>query len=218
MSRENKLALIIGFGLVLFVGVLISDHLSEANRQVTADLAMAVDPLLDEDDGATLVEFDPIRPPSIEVVVVEPTPAPSDHHMHVVREGETLNAIGRLWYGDETSASMLAIYNNLPDPDHLVPGTRLIMPPISEPVPDTLVATASIRPFPAAPPAAPPAPPTPELDVYTVQPGDTLSQIAQKLLGTSRATPQLFELNRDVIGNMDALQVGMELRYRRPST
>ncbi|MDG2200015.1 MAG: LysM domain-containing protein [Phycisphaerales bacterium] len=214
MSRENKLALIIGFGLVLFVGVLISDHLSEANRQVTADLAMAVDPLLDEDDGATLVEFDPIRAPSIEVVVTEPIPLPSDHQLHVVREGETLNAISRLWYGDETSAAMLAIHNNLPDPDRLVPGTRLIMPTINEPAIDTLVAAANIPPL----PAAPPAPAAPELDVYTVQPGDTLSQIAQKLLGTSRATPQLFELNRDVIGNMDALQVGMELRYRRPST
>ena len=51
MSRENKLALIIGFGLVLFIGVLISDHLSEANRQVTADLAMAIDPLVDDADA-----------------------------------------------------------------------------------------------------------------------------------------------------------------------
>ena len=212
MSRENKLALIIGFGLVLFVGVLISDHLSEANRQVTADLAMAVDPLLDEDDGTTLIEFNPIPAPPLEIAVVEPTPVANDHQLHVVREGETLNAISRLWYGDESAASMLANYNNLPDPNRLVPGTRLVMPPATEPTRRTTAVPTTVV------DAVVTAPPPPELEIYTVQPGDTLSQIAQKLLGTSRATPQLFELNRDVIGNMDALQVGMELRYRRPST
>src|SRR5688572_14246714 len=39
MTRENKLALIIGFGLVLVVGILVSDHLSAASRQETADLS-----------------------------------------------------------------------------------------------------------------------------------------------------------------------------------
>ncbi|NDC64960.1 MAG: hypothetical protein EBZ59_13495, partial [Planctomycetia bacterium] len=28
MTRENKLALVIGFGLMLFVGILVSDHFS----------------------------------------------------------------------------------------------------------------------------------------------------------------------------------------------
>lgn len=38
MTRENKLALVIGFGLILFIGILISDHFSVANNQATADL------------------------------------------------------------------------------------------------------------------------------------------------------------------------------------
>ena len=38
MTREHKLALIVGFSLVLIVGVLISDHFSPARRQdVSAD-------------------------------------------------------------------------------------------------------------------------------------------------------------------------------------
>lgn len=38
MTRENKLALVVGFGLVLFVGILVSDHYSEANRTESANL------------------------------------------------------------------------------------------------------------------------------------------------------------------------------------
>jgi nucleoid-associated protein YgaU len=37
MTRENKLALVIGFGLILFVGVLVSDHFSAANNDLAAD-------------------------------------------------------------------------------------------------------------------------------------------------------------------------------------
>ena len=32
MTRENKLALVVGFGLLLFVGILVSDHFSAAHR------------------------------------------------------------------------------------------------------------------------------------------------------------------------------------------
>ena len=35
MTREHKLALVVGFGLVLFVGILIADHLA-AGRRVNA--------------------------------------------------------------------------------------------------------------------------------------------------------------------------------------
>lgn len=228
MSRENKLALIIGFGLVLFVGVLISDHLSEANRQVTADLTVAINPLEETgNDGPSIVEFGtPPPPPTLATTTptaTVPTSVPAAAHvpapialptsvpgptLHVVAEGETLTSICRQWYDDDGLAAALATWNNLPNPDRLVPGTRLVMPdtaslapgylPLPEPVTVVTVSTP--------PPAA-------REGVYTVQPGDTLSQIAQKLLGTSRATDQLYALNRQVIGNVDALQVGMQLRY-----
>tara|TARA_B100001059_G_scaffold148769_1_gene148574 strand:+ start:1886 stop:2530 length:645 start_codon:yes stop_codon:yes gene_type:complete len=210
MSRENKIALIIGFGLVLLVGVLISDHLSQANRQVTADLSMAIDPLVDEDDRTTLVEFASLEDPTTPLDLSHATVAPDDRRLHVVREGETLHAISRRWYGDESAAIMLANYNNLPDPGQLVTGTRLLIPESTT--------TSIVLETPLAAPSTTAVAAADELNVYTVQPGDTLSQIAQKLLGSSRRTPQLFELNRDVIGNIDSLQVGTELRYHRPSS
>ena len=42
MTRENKVALVVGFALVLFVGILISDHLSDAQTRRSADLAPPV--------------------------------------------------------------------------------------------------------------------------------------------------------------------------------
>lgn len=41
MTRENKLAMVIGFGLLLFVGILVSDHLSARNSQISNPLVAA---------------------------------------------------------------------------------------------------------------------------------------------------------------------------------
>ena len=51
MTRENKLALVVGFGLILLVGILISDHFSVASTQAAAQLTRVVDPLTGEDEA-----------------------------------------------------------------------------------------------------------------------------------------------------------------------
>ncbi len=48
---------------------------------------------------------------------------------------------------------------------------------------------------------------------YTVEAGDTLRSIADKLYGDADLWPSLYEANRDIIGpDPDALRVGMRLR------
>lgn len=47
---------------------------------------------------------------------------------------------------------------------------------------------------------------------YTVQPGDNLTIIARRHLGSANGVDTLFELNRDVMDNRDHLVVGMTLR------
>ena len=47
---------------------------------------------------------------------------------------------------------------------------------------------------------------------YRVRPGDTLSGISIKTLGTSRRYLEIFEANREQMGSPDSLKVGMELQ------
>jgi hypothetical protein len=67
LTRENKIALVIGFAILLVVGVLLSDHLAQAVRGGVADLALIADPL-HEPPGS--IEFFPLVAP------VPPAPAP----------------------------------------------------------------------------------------------------------------------------------------------
>ena len=52
MTRENKLALVVGFGLILLVGILISDHFSDGRNRESASLHRAIDPLAPPPPGS----------------------------------------------------------------------------------------------------------------------------------------------------------------------
>ena len=77
---------------------------------------------------------------------------------------------------------------------------------------DALVGSARDLPKPAAPEASGAAPlerPT----TYRIGPGDTLSKIAAKTLGSGKHWEEIYRINRDKIGaNPEKLQMGMELR------
>ncbi len=135
MTRENKVALVVGFALVLFVGILVSDHLSKAQTQRTADLLRAA--------------------------------------------GNQPAAVRRP-----------ARFVDLLTTDRQRPS-----PPTTAPVPQPVA--------PAAPPAT---------RVYTVRPGDSLSAIALRIMGSADRWQQLYELNRNAIDNPDAIQVGTVLK------
>lgn len=60
--------------------------------------------------------------------------------------------------------------------------------------------------------AEPPAEPVPVPRTYRIRPGDTLSEIAWRELGSSRRYHELYEANRDRLQHPDNLPIGMELR------
>ena len=65
MTRENKLALVVGFGLILFVGILISDHFSIVQSQQPANLtSRPIDPLVApvQLEGPSLIDLNPHPP------------------------------------------------------------------------------------------------------------------------------------------------------------
>src|SRR5262245_8830613 len=71
---------------------------------------------------------------------------------------------------------------------------RLPPPPAAAPAEPAKPAPAA-APRPAPPPAAAQPAPAASSDLYVVQPGDTLSSIAQKQLGSARLADQLARLN-----------------------
>ncbi len=52
----------------------------------------------------------------------------------------------------------------------------------------------------------------PSAMTYEVRPGDTLSELAQRFLGSSRRYHELYEANRDVLSSPHALRAGVVLR------
>lgn len=95
--------------------------------------------------------------------------------------------------------------------------------PVVEPVPAEKA--NSELPVPKDPEVGPAASPTPEIttefqppaefDEYIVKYGDTLSGIAQKMLGAQSRYQEIFEANRDRMASPDRLDVGKPIRIPR---
>lgn len=60
-----------------------------------------------------------------------------------------------------------------------------------------------------------PAETEPASRLYQVQQGDTLSDLAQRFLGSSARYAEIFEANRNILRNPNDLQVGMRIRIPR---
>lgn len=312
MTREQKLALIVGFALVLIVGVLVSDHLSLAQKQVAGDEAGLADALqpepespglgrgvsdlaiaktpheqqasasqdatpLDEnyftgeppttvaDAGGTTLEQRAKRAldaladgashvgslireganenaaaaqtefvmPSIRDEDVPPPPGLRDdgasrsgvarpepgvdYPVHVVKKGDSLWAIAEHYYNDGTLFTKLAAFNagrTGPDGTLRVGATLLI------PSREVLTGEKSA----AAPRASRRREPArggeqsassrraPATKRYTVKSGDTLSEISQAMLGTSKRWREILDLNKDVLDDAESLRVGMTIK------
>ena len=268
MTRENKLALVVGFGLILLVGVLISDHFSTARSQQSADFAAnrPVDPLSEmrrsdpelidlqnrreattdalrsplamnttqmqssTPAGSEAAAADPPADPGVRRVVMgEPVedaadatgttrPAASNnvpYIFHDVRPGETMTSIAQRYYGDATLVHALAAFNGLDDPNSLRVNHRLRIPASGDlgEKPDSSNRANST---PRNVSQTKPTQPQQVYTTYTVQRGDTLSELSLELLGTSRRWRELYELNKDAIRDPDNLLAGTVLKVPKP--
>lgn len=275
MTRESRLGLIIGFVLVLVVGVLISDHFSAAGRAEVAEVdpgsvrtpdtyfaspqrsiallpsrpveqtqAPPIEPnqqrpretptftdtltptrdaiaegandifrsVQDEVRGALddlrngrtprpATELDD-RPGTIEM---GRPPTREGVETYRVKPGDTLWSIAQEFYDDGHLHDELAAYNE----GRIVPGGGLrIGATILIPGKGQLL--LGEQPARATPRNEVPA--TTQPDTYTVQPGDTLSGISQRLLGTAKRWDEILSLNSEQLDAPEDLRVGMELR------
>ena len=119
----------------------------------------------------------------------------ADDTPYMVRPGDTLASIAA---AHGATAQALADANGLTDPDLIQTGQVLMIPRA------TSIASRPARP--AEQPTSAPAPPA-RLSVYTVKPGQTLSQIAREL-GVSLAA--IVDANG--LANPDRIYTGMVLR------
>ncbi|MCA9296881.1 MAG: LysM peptidoglycan-binding domain-containing protein [Phycisphaerales bacterium] len=127
---------------------------------------------------------------------------------HDVRANENLTTICKMYYNDANLVQQLAEYNDLSDPDMLRANHRLRIPSravllgnlaSNEPAP-TAKTTATARHTPAA------------VETYTVKRNDTLTEIAQRTMGTAKRWRELYETNPGVIKDPNRLLVGTTLR------
>jgi LysM repeat protein len=232
VTRELKLALIVGFSLLLVVTVLVSDHLSRARRS-TLDTAVndtpALVPRIEErspseqptvavagtpagkevESGASetmppVPVSGPESQPPVELTLTRRAPEGGLSALErAVRELGGEIRDGRVYL--PPSAGM-----NVQNP---VSGTSLmqtINPSQTVPPPTNGGGGANgLAPQPVVPPPAPPAQPE---RVYEIQPGESLYKIAKRELGDGELWRSLVEFNKGVIPASGAVKAGMKIK------
>ena len=208
MTRENKLALVIGFGLMLFVGILVSDHFSaqrfdpatvaqveDAAAVETIQLdAFSKDALVAQGGGVDLATDGASALPDAadltggEQLAVDPAPltvevAKADGtpvRFHKVKSGETYWSIAAREYGDGSLAGKLQEYNKAVGPNaaKLSLNSDLRIPSIEVLKPGATVRTVVDGTVAKATPEAPVA--ARVAAVHKVQKGETAYGIAQR--------------------------------------
>lgn len=160
MTREHKLSLVLGFGLLLFVGILLSDHFSAAQRREHADLVATAPERARPNAGP--ISIQPL--PAAQQVAfrgngqaqgtmdgsadgmpmgVQPQVQYSQQvaqgagevpaELYTIKAGESLYKICQVKYGDGTLWKSLAEFNKstIPNPTKLRAGMTIRIPSAS---------------------------------------------------------------------------------------
>jgi nucleoid-associated protein YgaU len=225
MTRDHKLALVVGFGLILFVGILVTDHLSATTQSddllpqnaVTSDwdqpLTLAATPratFRDEAIGSTAPRATPIRndarPRTAEVVI---EPEISLEPEEVVVERPVPRSPERVIHVVQSGETLQEIskryfqtvrrWKDIADANrNVLPNPDRLRSGIRLVIPDATVRTDDRRIREVV-----------DARTYTVRPGDSLSSIAGRELGDPRRYPEIKRRNRL---NGDSLQPGQKLQ------
>lgn len=213
MTREQKLALIVGFALVLVVGVLISDQLSVARRPVdptVGGLAMSLEPSamdyqpglgrqLENIPAPSVVRYPPVD--QTRVVLVDPAMSPI---MDESISGESTSLAEAALQGLESVGRIMreAQDNGIPAYNE-VPVIEMQPRPLDRPTESAASRTASND-------------PAPREDVrpvrtHRVDEGETLWSIAKKYYGDGAAATELAKYNENRIGKGGMIREGASL-------
>ncbi|HEV8378293.1 MAG TPA: LysM peptidoglycan-binding domain-containing protein [Tepidisphaeraceae bacterium] len=150
----------------------------------------------------------PARETTTTTTLAEPPPAVSGPRRYTIKHGDTYWSIAKAEYGNSAYFGHIQRANPGIDPGRIKPGDSIILPDKNEVI--------------AAAPAAGKQPSAADLVIdpakqYRVQAGDNLSNISKKLYGRFDKWVQIYELNKELIGqNPAALKRDMILALPEP--
>lgn len=143
----------------------------------------------------------------------------NDLYMYKWKAGDTYPALAERFYGSQKLALRLKTANEGRTETTLKPGDMIFVPNLEAATPaaqePTLAQGNTAGASGAKAPATAPATKKNGLGAdgfYTVGKGDMLSTISQKVYGTSKKWQKIYDANRDVLKDPNALKVGMKLR------
>ncbi|MBL0922571.1 MAG: LysM peptidoglycan-binding domain-containing protein [Phycisphaerales bacterium] len=217
MTRELKLALILGSSLVLVVGVLISDHLSGARdaRIARVDPPLVAQPV---EQMPSLTAGSPRpgaqTPPVVatpdetyqspQIALGDPAPQPVQPESDPNR-----------WTVEQLAAYARQIGVTLQPVDELTAAeTDQVRSPF-----ELVMGQPTVRDGAAAQPGrAPETGVAPRTSEYTVEAGDTLWKLAARFLGNGSRHQELAAMNTDRLGSGGELRVGTKIRVPASAT
>lgn len=200
MSNQTKIGLLLGLGVVLLVGIIVSDHLATQSQNHITEAGPVV---------ATIGDINPTNQrPDIRSNFLAQAPTPS--------------------YETELANPQTAMGTQLPSVQIISPMPQPVMQPGISPMatatmPQLTVAVAAPAQLPPpaqlvqAPAAAPPATavaiapqPAPQKAqrTYTIKEGDTLSSIAAATLGSRNRWKDILDANASTLGAAKNLKIG----------
>lgn len=144
----------------------------------------------------------------------EPEPAEAVYSWYEVTAGDTLEGIARRQYGTGTLYRRIHEANReqLPDPDNLRVGQRLLIPGKTGPIITAEEALAREAPLARAEEDAIVTADDADRPVeYVVQKGDTLWRIAKRFYRAPGAWKRVYDANRSVIDDPDRIKPGTRL-------
>ena len=130
----------------------------------------------------------------------------SAEYIYTVQPDDTLILISQKAYGTTMKWSAIANANKDQlgnNPDRLLVGMKLVIPPLADTGYALLPSDSSTS-----------LPALNEDGTYTIQSGDSLGAIAQKLFGNSWKWEKIYELNKDVLTTPHKLMIGQALKVK----
>ncbi|MCE9592216.1 MAG: LysM peptidoglycan-binding domain-containing protein [Planctomycetes bacterium] len=190
MARETKLGLLVGLGVILLIGIIVSDHLSAVNKQDHADMTSFGATAQRGLQGGDMTIPPPVEP-SVGTVAQAPTP--------------------------DAPPPMLRPVVSLPNEPAVLPPTQpgQVSNGVTVPGPQAGLASNNLG-TPTVLPPTPAATPTvtepKPLATHTVVKGDSVYQIAKKYYRNGEKWQLIREANPGHVGSEGELQVGTQLK------